>query len=67
MKKFKNEKLYHCRACGIATEKEKWLRFEKQVHICPHCGALVDVSVANEITEPVQEADAPEPKSKAKK
>lgn len=79
MKKFENEKMYHCRACGTAHAKEAWEpmwvpskdlakeELGRTFYVCPHCGVLMDIHVANVVDEPVQEADAPEPKSPPKK
>ena len=66
MKQFDNAILYHCRACGVANPKEEWqlvnLPHIRLLHICPNCGVLMDLSVANVVDDPpVQEPDAPEP------
>ena len=74
MKKFDNEKRYRCGACGTATPKEDWEAIilpdlsERTMYVCPHCGSVVDISITNVMPcPPVQEADAPEPKSAPKK
>jgi rubrerythrin len=40
-----------CRACGKAAKTELWDDYEKEknIYICPTCGALVNVSVVNDL------------------
>jgi len=63
-KKFKNDDYFKCVACGTATPKKDWIKAAVDgFHICPHCGGMYIISVGNEIPEPIQEPDAPEPKA----
>jgi len=71
MRKFDNEKLYYCHACGRASDKEGFDRVKvggvSNVVICPECGSIFKLDVHNVVREPVQEADAPEPEKPEKK
>lgn len=65
-RKFDHDSLYRCNACGQATPKDEWKpvtsvgKEKLALHLCPRCGSLIDVAVANVIdSEPTQEPDGP--------
>ncbi len=51
--KFEHELFFKCGACGHLNQKEKWERARMDigppVFICPACGCLIVLSIANEI------------------
>ena len=76
-RKFENETLFYCRACCKASDKELWERMWMEnahdMRMCPECGGIYDVSVANVVDEPaidegrMVEAMTEPPKPAAKK
>jgi hypothetical protein len=72
---FENDTMYYCRACGNARQKALYQRVKKlkplDVRICPHCGVLFVLAVANVVTdfydEPEEPKEEKDPKEKADK
>lgn len=55
---------YKCGACEVAGLKEEWERVPagflggKDVRICPHCGALIVIDVANIVDDEPEAEEA---------
>ena len=68
MRKFDNDDLYLCHACNKASAKELFKPVEAlgmaNVAICPECGVVLVLDVANIVARSMQEADALESEKK---
>jgi phage FluMu protein Com len=47
-RKYNDELLCRCVACGTVTAKADWKHYIGVVFICPNCGCLQDPSIGNE-------------------
>ncbi len=59
--KYEHENFFKCGACGHINQKEKWeltrIDIGHPVSICPDCGCLIVLSIANEMDMEGEEDD----------
>ncbi len=51
-KKYESDERFYCRACRHAEPREDWKPIKlanAPFSICPYCGAIIDLSIANKI------------------